>query len=270
VVLVVPLITQHFFNYRFNYLETLLGFGQGAAGAKSVLEGPYGGFSAHSLASNFATLFGVSLVPWQVSPLIAQSKVGVVLSGQEIGFAELAILLPAFAGMVYLAWHAKWEYRRRFQLLLLATVLFVVFQSLLNGRHIPYITGYYYGGTFAVFFSMLAGFCVVAMRGARVPAFAITAVAALVMLIQIDNFYQINRSYAYIHNERMARPAFAKTIPLAPEGTPTTAAELDAIWRAWRAGGLAKYLASKPVSAGAIFMVVELRWLDHLNSRASR
>jgi hypothetical protein len=265
VVLVVPLITQHFFNYRFNYFETLLGFGQGAAGAVSLLEGPRGGFSVRSLGNNFATLFGVSLVPWQVSPLVGRAGAGGVLSGQEIGFAELAILLPIFAIGAYLAWWAKWELRHRFQFLLLATMLYVVFQSMLNGRHVPYITGYYYGGTFAVFFALLAGFCAAAMRGARVPALAITAVAALVMLIQIDNFYQINESYIYIHNERWARLIYAKTIPLAPEGTPTTAAELDAIWRAWRGGGLAEYLASKPISAGAIFMVVELRWLDRLN-----
>jgi hypothetical protein len=270
VLLVVPQITRYFFGYQFHYLQTLLGFGEGAAGAKSVLEGPYGGFSLHSLTSNVATLFGVSVVPWQLNPLIAQPGSGGVLSGQKLGLTQAAILLPIFTGIFYLAFHLAGQLKRRFRLLSAATVFYVVFQSMLNGRHVPYITGYYYGSAFSVFFALLAGCCFGALRRSRLPRLVAVAAAAVIITIQIDNFYPLNASYIYIHNERMARSTHAKSLPLAPEGKPTTAGELAAIHRAWRDGELASYLAASPVSAGAIFLVVELRWLDRLNGRTTR
>lgn len=264
VLVVTPAITQHFFGYTFRYFETLIGFGQGTAGAKSILEGPYGGFSVRTLISNFLTLFGASLVPWQISPLVALPGSGGVLSGQKFGLLQLGLLIPVFGGIGFLAWRAKGDFGRRFRSLILATLLFVLFQSMLSGRHVPYITGYYYGAAFSIFFAMLAGFSFAALVRIGVPRLVMIGASALIVLIQANNFHKLNKSYLHVHNERMARPSHSANIPLSAEPKATRSAELFAIWQAWRQGQLDRYLAASPASAGAIFLVVELRWLDRL------
>lgn len=273
VLLIVPLITEHWFGYHFRYLETLLGFGKGAAGAKSLFVGPYGGFTLQTLITNTRTFFGLMFVPSQLAPLVAYPGSGGVLSGQAVNLAQLAILIPLVGGIGFLALGAKGIQGRRFRLVLLATLLFVAFQSMINGRHVPYITAYYYGAPFALFGALVVAFTIAELvrrvRVDRKPLVASLCVLAVgvVVSIQVHNFNQINESYLYIHDERMARPMHAKSIPLAKKGQRVTADELTAIWRAWKRGEMETYIAAHPVSAGAIFLVAELRWLNTLRSR---
>ena len=266
---VTPVITRHFYGYSFDYLSTTLGYGAGASGAKSLIEGPYGGFSSATLVANFFTLVGLSLVPWQISPLISNPGAGGVLTSQAITWQELAIVLPVLIAVGWLAVRAEGQRGRYFRRTIVAAVLFVLFQSLLNGRHVPYVSGYYYGSAFSVFIALLAAFTLAElMRFGTSLRFASVALAVAVVLVQIDNFYPLNRSWLFIHNERMARSTHQKEMPLVAEPRPVTAAELSAIWRAWKAGTLDSYLRAHPISAGAIFLVAELRWLDHVRKNS--
>ena len=269
VVFVTPAVTRRFFGYDFDYFSTLLGYGAGAAGARSIYEGPYGRFSAGSLLDNTGTLLGASLVPRQLSQFVSRPGSGGVLSGQTHNVWQALILLAAIGGAIYLAARSGGAPARWFRRLAVATAAFVVFQSLLSGRHVPYITGYYYGSAFAVFFALLVGLvlAMLAHLGGRARLAAV-GVAIAVVVVQIDNFHALNQSYLFIHNERMTRASHEATIPIAA-GTPVTARELRAIWKAWRRGNLAAYLEHRPVSSGAVFLVVELRWLDRLRQRSS-
>jgi hypothetical protein len=265
VLILVPLITRHYHNYSFDYLSTLIGYGPRAGGAKSLFEGPYGGFTLGTLLTNFGTLFGLSLIPWQLSPLVSHQGTSGILNSQATSWQQLAILLPVLSAIVWLAFRSPGQTGRYFRLMIIVVALSVLFESLLNARHVPYISGYYYGSAFSGLFALLVAFSLAALNRVAPRWRAVSAMLALaVVIVQIDNFYPINESWIYVHNEMMDRPRHRDAIILTTDERRVTAAELSSIWQAWRRGELDHHLRSHPASTGAIFMIVELRWLDHL------
>jgi hypothetical protein len=70
-----------------------------------------------------------------------------------------------------------------------------------------------------------------------------------------------------IHTEEMLRPAYKDKLSLASEGTRRSAAELSTIWLSWKNNRFEEILRQNQVSTGAVFEVMELRYLDHLKSK---
>jgi len=259
VLIVVPLLTQFFYGYRFDYLSSLLGIGKGAAGAKSFYEGPYGRFGVSNLFHNFSSLFGLSLTPEWIAPLTRHPSAGGVISGQATTVAKVAIFAIVAVALARLARGPQAANLRRYAL---ACMVFVVFISLVSGRHVPFITGYYYGSAWAVPFSVFAGLSVgMAYKiGARACMIAAAAVL-MIVTTQLQNYASINRAYRDVHNEGMVRHAYKEKLRLAAQGG-TTRSELNAIWSAWKRGELATYLSANSVTPGAVFLIVELQWLE--------
>lgn len=265
VLLIVPAITQKYFGFQFDYLGNALAIGENKRGAHSMLSGPYANFSAALIIENLTTLFGVSLAPKEVSPLI-KGVHGDYFSGQGSNFAQILILLAFFATALALAARRNLAFAGAFRGMLAAVPVYMIFLTLLQIRHIPVTTGYYYGCTFAVIFSVLIalGYQTANQMGSRIRLFASIAVLLIVM-VQIDNFIAINRGWIKTHNEDMTRNSFGSELSLGPPAL-LRKADLKSIWWAWRAGRLPEYLKSNPIPAGAVYLVFELRTIDRLRS----
>lgn len=266
VIFIVPLITKAFYGYQFDYLGTLLTTGKFASTGKSFFASPSGSFGWESLWGNLTTLLGLSLMPWQISHFTSHPGSG-VYTGLAMTWPLLATLAIIFGGIIVLAFRLggqKGIYLRR---LLVGAGLFILFISILHGRHVPRITGYYYGGPWAIFVASFVGICFAAMKrlGHGATLLAIGMVA-WICAIQIYNFIPINRSYISVYNalgydNHQSEFHIEKEMPL-------TKKEVETIWSFWKKGKLQDYLDKNKISPGSLFLVYELRWLDlHPRSR---
>jgi hypothetical protein len=260
VLVITPYVWKTKFGRGFEYLQNALAIGQHTYGAKSMFVGPNGVFGLGQIYDNLMTLFGLSLVPHQISEFV-RSPFGAYPGSQVVNLPKLAIL-AAFVGFVgHVAWSATGPavvYLRR---VLLATALFIVFLCLVMIRQFPIVTGYYYGAPFAVMFALLVGLAVASVRHWRPAWQSATALLVLVIsLIQIDNFIPIHAGWRYTHYEIVARPRYEKQFKLSDKAV--TGDELRAIRAAWQRGELKRYLAENELSTGAIYLVVELRTID--------
>lgn len=266
VVWIVPMITRHAFDYSFDYIGTILVTRkEQLAVGKSFLSREGEGFSLQSFYDNLLTMFGGSLVPWQVSPFLLHKATAGVVSSQAHNKAQILLLLSAFTGAAVLLFRAKSGTKKYAVRLAVVCALYVLFMSVLNGRHIIYMTGYYYGCTFSVFFAVLAAFCFEELvRGRGLSKFFSLALIFSLVFIQLNNFTLINRSYIHFHNESWMKGSFERTFPIADE-KPLTRAELHEIWSAWKEGRIGDYLRSHRVSSGAVFLLAELRHRDMIS-----
>jgi hypothetical protein len=266
VVLAVPPLTERFFGFRFDYLGNTLAVGENRRGAVSFLQGPYASLTPTVVWDNFATLTGMSLADWRVTPLIT-SRFGNYPGGQENNLPKLATLLVFFGVAVWLAWRLRGPLATYLRGALAALALFIVFLSVLLIRHIPVATGFYYGAAFATIFSLLVGLMVkgVAVWSPRLRPVAAVAVLAIV-LIQIDNFAQVNAGWLRTHHEELTRPAFADQLRLKPPGR-FDGAELQAMREAWLAGDLERYVRRNSISVEAVYLLFELRAIDKSGDR---
>ena len=105
------------------------------------------------------TLFGLSLVPWLVSPFIITVN-GTWPSGQETNLPKIVLLALFFAAAVFVAVKSTGPCGAYLRGLLVALPIFFLFLSLLMVRHIPVVAGYYYGAIFASIFALLVGLLV--------------------------------------------------------------------------------------------------------------
>jgi len=265
VLVVVPPVTQRYFGLRFDYLGNVFARGTQAMGAKSPFEGPHAVFGAATVWENFTTLFGVSLVPWQVSPIV-KSPYGDYPGTQVMNAAKIAVFVIVFGllGLTALRTGVGGRLLRR---VIVVTVLFLVFLSLVSIRHIPVSTGYYYGSSFAAVFALLIGawYASVEASGRAVASVIVAAMVLGIALVQTDNFAPINHGWMDTHHELVARPRYRGKLPLAPPRD-VTAAELHDIWRAWRGRWLDAYLAERTISVGAVYLVVELQTIDRVRA----
>jgi len=265
VIFVVPILTERYFGFRFDYLGNTLVAGENKDGAISIFEGPYAKLSPEIIQQNFTTLFGLSLIPWPISPLIT-SPYGDYPGGQVNNIPKVAGILAFFLCLGWLASKSETPARRYVWGALGATVLFLLYLSVLLIRHIPVATGFYYGQAFAVMFALLVGLAYGAIPRWRQPARLVGAIVGLAIAVsQVMNFTQINDGWIRTHNEGMARPSFSNDFHLAPP-RPVTPGELRTIWGAWREGRLEDYVHDNEISTGAIYLVYELRAIDRFRS----
>lgn len=261
VVLIVPPVTQKLFGYRFDLIGSVLVNREAAESGKTFFSGKDYGFGWESLVSNFASLIGTALVPWRIAPLAAHPAGGGVVTGMQLsaGLVGISVLFLTVALLLGL------KGRRPAAPYLLRTsgcaLLFILFMSVLSGRHVPFITGYVYGCGLAVFLAMIVGLGFAAVASARARA-AVVVCAVYMGVIQLINFDAINKDWIVVHNEKLTRPSYEKTLPIAQDGRATTRQEINAIWEAWRRGELETYLSRNVISSGSVFLIFELRHLD--------
>ena len=273
VLVIIPPITQALFGYRFDYLGDTLLIGNTRT-APSLEVAVLSGLEPEVIVGNVTTLFGLSLVPALVSPLII-TVYGTFPAGQVTNPPKLALLLLFFGVAVFVAVRSRGPFAVHLRGLLVSLPIFFLFLSLLMARHIPIVTGYYYGAIFASLFALLIGLLV---RGASSLApWARTAAGVVVVAIvgvQIANYGPLNDGWRLTHDEGLTRDRLAKArfardrrIPLVPEHRDLTADEVRAIWQAWKDDRLDRYLRDNRVSSAAVYEVVELQELERARPR---
>ena len=271
VVVVMPPIIQQQHGFEFDYLGSTLLINGNTRTGTSLVDGRFASMTPWTVLSNVTTLVGLSLVPWPISPL-TPSPYGEYPGGQVDNVPKIVVLLAFFALLGLVAVRSRASYVLYFRGYLLALALFFLFLTGLSIRHIPIVTGYYYGAGFASLFAILIGLlvgCVSEMKPVARP-FAALAVAAIVGA-QIANFAPINAGWIYQHTEIMARdfmtkqlrPGLQRRLPLAPL-RPLTITEVNGIWSAWHRDRMEAYIREHRLTTSAVYEVMELRALDRL------
>lgn len=262
VVVIVPVITQKAFGFKFNYLESVFVNREAAQFGKTFFSGPDYGFGLQSLGSNAISLFGSALVPWKLAPLLKHpSGGGGVITSMTANAITVTATAAFILGSLYLGFRSRTDAAIFVRRAILTAVLFVLFMSLLQGRHVPFIIGYVYGCAFPVFLAIAAGLAVAAAPS-RPLRVGLVLLALFIACVQLVNFHAINRSWVQLHNEGLTKPAHQKDLPIAQDGRVMTRREVNAIWTAWKDGDLENYLRANSISSGAVFLIFELRYLD--------
>lgn len=261
VIIFVPIITERVFGYRFDYIGSLFAKGDAAAGAKSFYQGPYGVFGWKNIAVNFSTLFGINLFPWQIVPLIKDPAVGGVISDQSNGVVKWLLVVP-LAFMVIRS-IKKARSNDFIPLAIKSTCLciaYIVFSSLLAGRHVPFITGYYYASAWPVLFTILITSIILVYKNTDLLSNKkiLTGVLAI-SIIQVNNFYAINDSWISLHNNRMVYPNYKNKYNLTTE--PASIERLNLILSAWREDRLDNFLRTSNIASGEVYLVCDLNWI---------
>jgi len=268
VLVVVPPITERYLGYRFDYLADILPSASNTRIGGSFLVGPKASLTPGIVLENYTTLFGVSLAPALFSPFV-QMPWGTYPGTQVNNLPKLLIFLVFFGAAALVAVRARGAFGMYFRGLLCAIVVFGLFLSLLSIRHIPIVTGFYYGASFASLFAILVGmlFAGVARIIPRARPDAALAVVAIVV-VQIANFWPINEGWKYTHNEVMSRarvleqtPRFQRRYPM-EVGRPLTMTEVNGIWSAWKQGQMQPYVRRNKLSPASSYLVFELREID--------
>lgn len=239
-----PVLTLAVHGYSFDYIGTLLN-------QKSADDsGMFGVFSLFMLCFNFISLFDTSAFPSQ-------------LFAENLFVRTLAIcLVLAFPLIAYIRSDekpARALIRRSFT----AIAAFVVFFAIVSGRHGGYGSGYYYGSAFSVFFAILmgAGFAANRTPGYRVAYLLLTI---FIVVIQINNTIVSQKKFAEVHN---AISADLLRDRISSTDRPVTYAELRSLWDEWKGGRLEEALQKRPISSGALYLAVELSWLDQMKRK---
>ena len=105
VLLVVPILTQYFWNYDFRYLASLSGASEAAKGAKAFFLNVCGDSLLVALYKNFLNLFGAAMAPYQISPLIPSIVPGDGCHGmftQENNLLKSLIFLTIFPALFFM------------------------------------------------------------------------------------------------------------------------------------------------------------------------
>jgi len=258
VILIVPPITEAAFNCRFDYLGNTLLIGENKRGAVSLLQGPTARWTPSLMLENFTTLFGLSLAPYYISPFIMAQHYAYP-GGQETNLPKAITILVIVGIAAFIAWRSRGPFANHLRGLLVAIPVFFLFLSLLQVRHLPVSTGYYYGAIFTGLFAILVGLMVKGVTLVWPASRPLAALAVLAIVgIQLVNFQPINRGWLVTHNDVLTRGAYSATVNFndQPDLTPE---ELQAVWSAWRDGNLDGYVADHGVSAAAYYAVEELK-----------
>ena len=274
VVVVMPPFIQTWFGFEFDYLsETLLINGTQRTGT-SLVNGLFASLTPWTVLENVTNLFGLSLLPRQVSEL-TPSPFGQYPGGQVTNLPKIVVLLAFFGLAAFVAVRTRAPFARYARGYLVALALFFVFLTALSIRHIPTVTGYYYGAGFAALFAILIGLLVAGLSRLAPLARPLAALAVLgIVAVQIDNFEPINAGWIYHHNELWTRRLLSDMerarqwdLPVTPSQS-LTATEVNGIWAAWKQGRMNGYLREHPLTPAALYEVLELRELNRLTGRA--
>jgi hypothetical protein len=274
VVVIAPPLLNYLWGYDFDYLgDTLLIHGNTRTAA-SLDAAVTSGLEPWVVFGNISTLFGMSLAPLQTSPLIYTLN-DQFPSGQVTNLPKIVTLLAFFGVAIFVAVRSRGPFAVHLRGLLVSLPLFFVFLSLLMVRHIPVVTGYYYGAIFASLFALLVGMLLTGVSRLAAWARPVAALAVVaIVVIQIVNFSALNQGWRAVHNEQLTRQRMEKAqaardrrIPISPEARVLTRDEVGDIWTAWKRGRLDRYLRETPASAGAVYEVVELQEIDRARPR---
>lgn len=254
VLLWIPLLTQHFWHYSFDYIGSVLGHTMLEKTSPKIF-----------FLDNLLSLLGTAMVPFSLAPPVVSD----VIVAQENTLIKLAVLGLFFGGVAYLYKSdprapAFPEGAPKFLILRLVVVLltFVFFQSFLQTRHLPVVNGYYYGGTFSLFFAMFLGILYFRVTGSRPWVKNLSSLFIfLLVVIQISNFRVVNASWVFTHN-RWVQDIVRTDGMGRLEAVPLTRGELKQIYGAWKEGKLQGYLKSHSISPGAIYLLSLLRTLS--------
>lgn len=274
VLVVMPPLTSYLWGFTFDYLGDTLLAGGHTRTAPSLGAAVQSGIASDVLLGNLTTLFGLSLVPWQLSPFILTVN-GTWPSGQETNLPKIVILLLFFGVAAVVAVKSKGPLAVHLRGLLVALPIFILFLSLLMVRHIPVVTSYYYGAIFASLFALLIGLLAAGVSQVWPRARIVAALAVVgIVGVQIVNYGPLNHGWRITHDEGLTRDRMAKAqanrdrrIPLQVEPRDLTPGEVEAIWTAWKQDRLERYLRDNRVSAAAVYEVVELQELDRARQR---
>jgi hypothetical protein len=274
VVVIAPPLTRALWGYSLDYLgDTLLLHGNTRT-ATSLDAAVESGLDPRVILGNVSTLFGLSLAPWFTTPLIYTLN-DTFPSGQTTNLPKLITLVAFFGLAIFLAVKSRGPFAVHLRGLLLSLPIFFLFLSLLMVRHIPVVTGYYYGAIFASLFALLVGMMLTAASRVAPWSRPFMALAVLAIVgIQLTNYAQLNEGWRIIHDEQLTRDRMAKAplardrrIPISPSQQELTRGEVEAIWRAWKQDRLDRFLRESPASAGAVYEVVELQEIDRARQR---
>jgi hypothetical protein len=274
VLVVMPPLTQYLFGFRFDYLgDTLLTGGHNRT-APSLGAAVTNGLDPEVLLGNVGTLFGVSLVPWFVSPFVLTVN-GTWPEYQVTNLPKVVILVLFFGLAIVVSVRSRGPFATHLRGLLVALPIFIIFLSLLMVRHIPVVTGYYYGAIFAAIFAVLVGMLLSGISRIAPAARPIAALAVLAIVgVQMVNYRTLNDGWIVTHNEGLTRDRMAKAqtnrdrrIPISPQPRDLTSDEVRAVWTAWKENRLDRYLREHPVSSAAVYEVVELQEIDRARGR---
>jgi len=274
VLVIMPPLTMYLFGFTFDYLGDTLLTGGNTRTASSLENAVLSGLDSSVLLGNLTTLFGLSLVPWFISPFILTVN-GTFPSGQVTNLPKVVTLLAFFGLAIVVAVRSRGPFAVHLRGLLVALPLFIVFLSLLMVRHIPVVTGYYYGAIFASLFALLVGMLVTGVSRLLPAARPVAALGVLAIVgIQLVNYGPLNDGWRVTHDDfvtpdRMvkAKDARDRRIRIVPEHRDLTATEVRAVWTAWKQGRLDRYLRENGVSSSAVYEVVELQELDRARER---
>ena len=276
VVVVMPPIIWRAWGFEFDYLgATLLVNGNTRTGT-SLVDGRYASLTPETVLENVTNLLGLSLVPRQLSPLV-QSLYGEYPGGQVNNLPKILVLLGFVGLLAFVALRSRPPFARYFRGYLAGFALFFVFLTGLSIRHIPVVTGFYYGAGFAALFAILIGLAFAGLSQVVPRARPLAALAVVgIVGTQIVNFGPIDAGWAYQHTEIMARdyvqrefrPGLQRRFPLAPL-RPLTADEVNGIWAAWKRDRMEAYIREHRLTTSALYEVMELRALDRLTRDAA-
>jgi hypothetical protein len=267
VVFVIPPLYRHLYHQAFDYLGNVFAVGIGSLGAKSVFVGPHGTFGWAIIWQNFTNLFGLTLVPVQLSPFTnpALNNPNVIQTSnapQLLGLAAFFVALGACA-------MARSKPAVALRGALIATVVFLVLMTLLSIRHNPTLSGYYYGATISLFIALLVGLALAVINSKGTAwRLAGVAAAALIVGVQINNFWFVNERWKLAHDENVSRRLLASQFKLSTGQA--TGSELSAIRSAWKDGKLEAYLRDHEVSVGGAILAHEFRTIDRLRPKAAK
>jgi hypothetical protein len=261
VVWVAPQFTLHFHGYRLDYIGAL------SDTVRLGTSRPAYQFSASLLFQMASTLFGMSLVPHQLAPIVPLPDSGVETVQVMNGY-QFAILLTAAVGLLYILLRSERSKRLVMLGLVVSVIVTIILISAMQGRHVPVVTGYYYGCIFAVPFTLTVAATLDSLMAASKDSAKWLGVALTIAIvaIQLDNFWEINRSFVDYHNvHRDATGVSFRSI----REQPLSWTELHRIHDEWKRGTLDEYLKTATVSDGAWYLITELRGVDRLSGDTS-
>ena len=161
----------------------------------------------------------------------------------------------------------------------MAILAFFVFFGMCMARQgSDWSSGFYQGSVFAVLFALMFGVCFAAIRQDRTHLrAAFLALTVIVVTVQPNNLIGLQRAWVYVIGlstaESLDRGRFkgnADLIMLPPltidMDRPVDRAVLTAYWQAWREHQLDASVRNQPVPVGALYLIAELNYLDHLRA----
>ena len=260
VVFVVPIITEAAYGYKFDFIATALGTHPPEIDKANY--GLTGRFTLGTLYSNFLALTGPSFIPWWLDAHLNVGGRGIIKELYLVLLVAAAVLIPL---------REKNSRRRMTYGSLILTGLFIVFSAMLNGRHSVVVNGFYYASAIAVFMSLsLALLCDAARQYGRTARTAAICLAALPIVIQVDNSVQFGREDQSMYDtftadwyRKDSMDDVRRHFGAIDANSGVSKRELDWIWSLWKQGRLSQ-LRAATISPGAVYLVAELRRIDQL------